>query len=138
MTPEIWQRAESAIVAAAVVIAAIHLDFAWWWLLALFLAFDLSMVGYARDTRTGAHLYNAVHNYAPPAVLTAVYLLTDTRWLVLVALAWAFHVAVDRALGYGLKHGDHFQHTHLGWLKGKPGTNAEANPAPDAGDSARG
>jgi hypothetical protein len=29
---------------------------------------------------------------------------------------WAFHVAVDRALGYGLKYPDSFAHTHLGWI----------------------
>lgn len=27
---------------------------------------------------------------------------------------WAFHVGVDRALGYGLKFRDRFTHTHLG------------------------
>ena len=26
------------------------------------------------------------------------------------------HSSMDRALGYGLKFGDHFQHTHLGWI----------------------
>ncbi|MFL0711613.1 MAG: DUF4260 family protein [Microcella pacifica] len=34
----------------------------------------------------------------------------------LTALAGAFHVAVDRALGYGLKRPDAFTHTHLGWI----------------------
>ncbi|WP_240639249.1 DUF4260 family protein [Micromonospora ureilytica] len=27
---------------------------------------------------------------------------------------WAFHIAVDRALGYGLKTTEGFEHTHLG------------------------
>lgn len=137
MNPIIWQRAESAVVAAAVVVAAIHLDFAWWWLLALFLAFDLSMVGYARNTRMGALAYNAVHNYAPPAALFAAYLLTDVRWMALVALAWAFHVAIDRGLGYGLKHDDHFQHTHLGWIQRKPASTPRANPAAEPAPTER-
>jgi len=34
-------------------------------------------------------------------------------------MAWGFHVAVDRALGYGLKFNDDFQHTHLGWIGNK-------------------
>ena len=33
-----------------------------------------------------------------------------------LACAWAFHVGVDRALGYGLKMPDAFTHTHLGWI----------------------
>jgi len=51
-----------------------------------------------------------------PAALFGAYLLSDVTWLAFVALAWGFHVAVDRALGYGLKFGDDFQHTHLGWI----------------------
>lgn len=35
-------------------------------------------------------------------------------WTGLAALSWAFHVAVDRALGYGLKLAAGFEHTHLG------------------------
>jgi hypothetical protein len=30
------------------------------------------------------------------------------------------HIGADRLLGYGLKYGDNFQHTHLGQL-GQPG-----------------
>ena len=29
------------------------------------------------------------------------------------------HSCMDRMLGYGLKFGDHFKHTHLGWIGGK-------------------
>jgi hypothetical protein len=30
------------------------------------------------------------------------------------ALVWFAHIGMDRALGYGLKYEDAFQHTHLG------------------------
>jgi hypothetical protein len=40
-------------------------------------------------------------------------------WLGVLASAWVFHIAVDRALGYGLKTTEGFQHTHLGPI-GKP------------------
>ncbi len=110
---------EAGIVAAAVVWATIALGHPWWWLLVLFLAFDLSAAGYLAGTRIGAACYNAVHNYGAAVVAGALAWAFDLRWLAVVALAWGFHVAVDRALGYGLKHADSFQHTHLGWI-GRP------------------
>lgn len=113
-TPSTIQRVENAVVAVLVVVAFLQLDFAWWWLPVLFLAFDLSMVGYAASPRLGAVTYNAVHNYTVPAVLLGVALLADARWAAFVGLVWAFHVAADRALGYGLKFRDAFTHTHLG------------------------
>ncbi|MGC4863704.1 DUF4260 family protein [Micromonospora sp. DT41] len=32
-------------------------------------------------------------------------------WLGVLALAWVFHIAVDRGLGYGLKTAEGFEHT---------------------------
>ncbi|GIG54305.1 DUF4260 family protein [Demequina activiva] len=116
MTTVSWQRAENAVIAIAVIVTTLVLGYDWWWLLALFLAFDLSALGYLISPRAGAQAYNAVHSYWGPAVLAVVALTVDARWAGLLALAWAFHVAVDRALGYGLKEGDSFQHTHLGWI----------------------
>lgn len=112
--PTTIQRVENGVIAMLVVIAFLNLDFAWWWLLVLFLAFDLSMIGYAVNPRLGALTYNIAHNYAGPAVLLAVALIAEARWAAFVGLAWAFHVAADRALGYGLKFRDAFTHTHLG------------------------
>jgi hypothetical protein len=109
-----FQRVENAALVVLTVAAFVHLGFDWWWLLVLFLVFDLSTIGYARDARIGAWSYNAVHNYGGPGLLGAVGILADLRWALFVALAWAFHVAVDRMLGYGLKFTDRFTHTHLG------------------------
>ena len=119
MTPVTWQRVESVAVVALVVVGAVALDFSWWWLLVLFLVFDLSALFYLANTRAGAAAYNAVHNYTVPALLFIAYVATESRGFAFVALAWAFHVAIDRALGYGLKFGDDFNHTHLGWIGGK-------------------
>ncbi|WP_281964856.1 DUF4260 family protein [Serinicoccus marinus] len=44
----------------------------------------------------------------------------DARWSLFVAGTWAFHIAVDRLLGYGLKFTDSFAHTHLGEIGKKP------------------
>lgn len=112
------QRVENAAIAVAIIFIVIATAQPWWLLLAAFLLFDLSALGYLRGPRLGAILYNAVHNYTAPAILLAIYgmmLLAGhhVAWLALVAACWAFHVAVDRALGYGLKL-DAFTHTHLG------------------------
>lgn len=112
------QRIENAAIAVAIVLAIVGLGQPWWLLLAAFLLFDVSAVGYLRGSRAGALTYNVVHNYAGPALVLALYgalLLVDQHvtWLVLLAACWAFHVAVDRALGFGLKLED-FAHTHLG------------------------
>ena len=55
-------------------------------------------------------LYNLVHRFWGPLVLGAVALAAGlpAAWLV-GALAWATHVAVDRAVGYGLRAPDGFQ-----------------------------
>ena len=40
--------------------------------------------------------------------------------VVSLALIWAAHIGIDRALGYGLKHRTGFSDTHLGRIgKGK-------------------
>lgn len=112
--PTWFQRAESGAVALFATVAFVELDFAWWWLLVLFLLFDVSMVGYAVNPKLGAWTYNAVHSYLVPAALAAAAVATGERWAAFVSLTWSFHIAVDRLLGYGLKFRDRFGHTHLG------------------------
>ena len=127
----IWfQRVENGAIAVAAVVAFVQLDFAWWWLLALFLAFDLSMAGYAASPRLGAWTYNLGHSYVAPAVLVAVGWAADVRGLLFLALAWAFHIAVDRLLGYGLKFTDRFTHTHLGEVGGHQVAATATDQAP--------
>lgn len=129
LTPVTIQRLEGGLIAmgamGAVIVVAPGL---WWFPLATFLAFDLSMLGYLRSASAGAFWYNAIHTYIWPTALAVVALGTAdrwpdlTQWLVLVAAAWAFHVGADRALGYGLKLPDEFTHTHLGRIgKGTTG-----------------
>ena len=121
------QRVESG--ALALVIAAIFVSFGypWWALLAAFLIFDLSALGYLRGGPAAPVLYNLVHNYTAPALLVLVYVsgVVPAPWMWpvgLIAGCWAFHVAVDRALGFGLKSSEGFQHTHLGMIgKGRRG-----------------
>ena len=112
--PTWFQRVENGAIAVAATVAFVHAGFRWWWLLALFLVFDASMIGYAANPRLGAWTYNAVHSYIGPAALAIVAIAVDERWAAFAALLWAFHIGVDRLLGYGLKFQDRFTHTHLG------------------------
>jgi hypothetical protein len=105
--------------AVAVVTAALyaHTGASWWLFATLWLAPDLSMLGYLVSPCAGARIYNAYHNYLPPALLALAALLLNTHNLLLpVALIWANHIGIDRALGYGLKYGEGFGVTHLGRL----------------------
>lgn len=113
-----WQQAENGLIAVAIILAMVAWSQSWWILLLAFLAFDLSALGYMVNQRVGAFCYNLVHNYTAPAFLIAGWAalhLSDATadWIVVLAACWAFHVAVDRALGFGLKLGP-FTHTHLG------------------------
>jgi hypothetical protein len=120
------QRVEAGAVALAALVAVVTVYPEWWWgVLAAFLAFDLSMLGYLRSTAAGATTYNAVHNYAFPALAALAALTLEpvsgalSTTTGVLACAWAFHVGVDRALGYGLKLPDSFRSTHLGQIGGK-------------------
>lgn len=121
MSPIPVQRVENGLVAVAILVAFVVTGAGWWWPLAAFLAFDLSMLGYLAGPRVGAAAYNAVHSYVGPAALAILGLVllavgVEPFWPFLVAGVWAFHVAADRALGYGLKLVAGFEHTHLGLI----------------------
>ena len=78
----------------------------------LFLAPDLSMLGYLAGRRIGAVSYNAAHSALGPIALIAAGQVQPA--LLPFGLIWAAHVAFDRTLGYGLKYGTAFGDTHLG------------------------
>jgi len=86
----------------------------WWLFAALWLAPDLSMLGYLAGSCRGARVYNAFHTYALPAMLgLSAWFLHVRGPLLPVALVWANHIGVDRALGFGLKYAEGFGYTHL-------------------------
>jgi hypothetical protein len=102
---------------AAVLIALFYIvvgKFEWYWLLVFFLAFDLTALGYVVNPKVGATFYNIGHSLIGPFILTIVYILTINETVLFITLLWLFHICVDRALGYGLKHSTSFNHTHLG------------------------
>jgi len=102
---------------AAILVAVFYIsvgNFAWYWLPILFVVFDLSAAGYVFNARIGAFVYNIGHSLIGPTLLVALYIATTSQGVLFVALIWLFHIFVDRALGYGLKHTTSFEHTHLG------------------------
>lgn len=106
---------ESVFVAVLVAVFYVSVGgYDWYWLILAFPIFDISMVGYAINTKMGAVTYNIGHSIIGPAILSTIYVFTDINWMLFVASLWLFHIFIDRALGYGLKHSTSFRHTHLG------------------------
>jgi hypothetical protein len=86
---------------------------AWWWLPILFVLVDVSMVGYLFGPRAGAATYNFVHHRLLAVIVYVIGALLEQSAVQAVGAVLLLHSAVDRALGFGLKHKDSFQHTHL-------------------------
>lgn len=85
----------------------------WGWFALLFLAPDLSMIGYLANARVGAGVYNAIHTYAGPLALAGYAIGTNNHQVLLLGLIWIGHIGMDRMLGYGLKYPTRFKDTHL-------------------------
>lgn len=111
--PRLLLHAEGLAVAVAAVALYFHAGYAWWLLVALALAPDLSMVGYLAGSKIGATAYDAAHTYVLPVALAAVGLIVDADTAVQLGLIWLTHIGVDRAVGYGLKYPAGFKDTHL-------------------------
>ena len=109
----LYLRMEGLGVAAATLALYAHTGASWWWF-ALWLAPDLSMLGYLSKPCRGARIYNAFHSYIVPMVLAISSLVFHAPALIPFALIWINHIGVDRMFGYGLKYSDGFSFTHLG------------------------
>jgi hypothetical protein len=118
--PLVWLRLEAGtlLVTALVLFASTHES--WWLLPAGILLPDLLMAGYLGGPRVGAATYNAAHSYPLPAALSLVGLSAHHPLILALGLIWLAHIGMDRALGYGLKYGSDFTHTHLGNLASHP------------------
>jgi hypothetical protein len=109
-------RLEGLIVAAITVALYARTGAHWWLFAALWLAPDLSLLGYLGRPCRAARIYNAFHSYVGPGVLGLMAFLLRAESLLPLALIWTNHIGVDRLLGYGLKYGDGFGWTHLGLI----------------------
>lgn len=91
-----------------------ELDYSWGLFALLFFTPDLSMLGYLANPRLGAWTYNLIHHKGLGITLYALGSLLATPWLIFAGTLLFAHSSFDRILGYGLKHEDSFQNTHLG------------------------
>ncbi len=107
-------RLENAALAALAIGLYWQSGASWWLFAALILVPDISFLGYLRGPKVGAAVYNAAHSWIGVAVLGAAGWSAREPLAVSVALIWAAHIGIDRALGYGLKHRTGFSDTHLG------------------------
>ena len=100
------------------------LPIGWGFMAALFLAPDLGMLGYLANPRIGAFTYNLLHHKGLALALYLIGFLLEHDWFQFAGLLLFAHSAFDRALGYGLKYPDSFQHTHLGMIGRNPEVKA--------------
>jgi hypothetical protein len=91
-----------------------RLNYQWWWFLALILAPDLSMIGYAFGNKAGAFFYNVFHHKGIAVLIYVFGCYFDIEMLQLAGIILFSHSAMDRIFGYGLKYEKGFKYTHLG------------------------
>jgi len=98
-----------------------------WWVYLLFVVGpDIGMLGYLISPRIGALTYNLLHHKSIALIILILsfefgYIGNDgdpkaNLWLFITAIILYGHASMDRIFGYGLKFGDNFHHTHLGWI----------------------
>ena len=108
-----WLRLEGLALFAAGLVAYGWLGGSWLALLPLFLLPDISMVGYLRDARLGAIIYDVGHNLVLALGTVGMGLWLGLEWLAIAGVVLVAHVGMDRLFGYGLKYVTGFKDTHL-------------------------
>ena len=116
-TPKLLLRIEGAtLFAASIAVFAVQGQ-QWWLYPVLLLTPDIFMLGYLRDTKLGSIFYNLGHSYPVAALVTVLGFVFALPVTIAIGAIWFGHIGWDRMLGYGLKYGTSFKHTHLGDLE---------------------
>lgn len=109
---------EAAMFALSIyVLTLIDTHFSWWLYPILYLAPDISMIGYLGGNKAGALLYNIGHSKTLAIVIAIAGILLSNDIILISGVILFGHSAMDRIFGFGLKLNDGFKHTHLGVLK---------------------
>lgn len=110
------ERIEGLVLLVAALVLFGQASVSWWWFAGLLLVPDLSMVGYLANPRAGAFSYNLGHSLVGPGLLFLWIWMNGPALALALGAIWLAHIGMDRLFGYGLKYGDDFKHTHLGWI----------------------
>lgn len=110
----IFQRIESAVIFVFLLIIYFLLNFNWLIFILFLFVPDVSMTGYLKDKKTGAFVYSLGHSYFSPILFLCISFFLGFESGVMFSIIWAAHIALDRALGFGLKSEKGFKDTHLG------------------------
>ena len=111
---KIMLRLEGLALFAGMMLLYAHWGASWWLFALLFLAPDLSFIGYLAGPKIGAPVYNAVHTTIAPVALMVLGFALTAPLALSIATIWLAHIGIDRSLGYGLKYSAGFAFTHLG------------------------
>lgn len=111
--PRVLLHLEGAIVLIVSIFFYARLDHSWTLFGVLFLAPDLSMLGYLLNQKVGAATYNLFHTYSLPLALLVIGLVDGANTPIASGLIWLAHIGMDRMIGYGLKYPTAFKDTHL-------------------------
>lgn len=85
-----------------------------WGLFALFILVpDVFMVGYLVNKRFGALVYNVGHHRGLALFVWGLGYHLGVSWVMLTGVILFSHASLDRMVGYGLKYGDDFKHSHV-------------------------
>jgi hypothetical protein len=106
-------RLEGLAVLVSSLVLYFHADFGWILLVVLFLAPDLSLLGYLGGPAVGAATYDVVHTTLLPVALGAAGVVWGSDTSIQIALIWLAHIGMDRFAGYGLKYPTSFKRSHL-------------------------
>lgn len=118
-------KIEELMLAALALWLFAQLEYSLWWALLMLLAPDISMLAYLLDAASGAYAYNLLHHKGIAVGLYLAGAILSLPILQAAGLVIFGHSSLDRVFGYGLKHSDAFQHTHLGWIGDRKPAHSE-------------
>ena len=76
------------------------------------------MIGYLKNPKLGAVIYNLIHNFILSISLILLGFVINNQLVIFAGIILSAHIGMDRALGYGLKKPTGFKDTHLGKIGG--------------------
>lgn len=113
-TPVVQRRLEGMGLLLAAAAMYGHLQFSWTVYALCFFLPDLSILLYFKGPKIGGVVYNFAHFLLLPLLIGIFGVLGDSPIALQASLIWTSHMALDRAIGWGLKYEDSFCNTDMG------------------------